>query len=68
MPAFVRSNVDPAEIRLVIEIRRDDFDRTSGRVLDALCHGIEAAAVARHEDKIVATVCETVGINGADAG
>jgi hypothetical protein len=55
MPASVaQQRFDPAEIRLVIKIRRDDFDRPAGLVRETLCQAVEAPTVAPHASKKVA--------------
>ena len=59
---------DAAEIGLVVEIGRDDVDRAAGLVGETLCQSVEALAVARHQDQVVAAPGEAIGIDGADAG
>ena len=58
---------DAPEIGLVVEIRGDDVDAPAGLVGELLCQIVEALAVARHQDQIVAAPGEAIGIDGADA-
>ena len=59
---------DAAEIGLVAEVGRDDFDRAAGLVRETLCQAVEAFAVARHQDQVVAALRQPVGVDRADAG
>src|SRR6267143_1671552 len=58
---------DRCEIRLVIEIRWQRSNRASGLTRQTLGERLERCLAAGHEDEVVATLCETVGIDGADA-
>ena len=55
------------EIRLVAEVRSQRSDRASGLARQAGGEFLEPRLVAGHQDEVVATLCETVGIDGADA-
>ena len=58
---------DALEIGLVVEIGCDDLDGSAGLVGETLCQIVEALAIARHQDQIVAAPGEAVGIDSADA-
>ena len=68
MPASVRSNVSILrEIGLVVEIGCDDANGSAGLVAEAFCQIVEAPAIARHKDQIVAAPGKAIGIDCADA-
>jgi hypothetical protein len=56
-----------ARSAFVIEVRRQRSDRASGLACQAGGERLEPRLVAGHQDEVVATLCETVRIDGADA-
>ena len=58
--------LDPPQVRLVVEVGRDGLDAAAGRIGNALRHRLELRPVARHEDEIIATARQPVGVDCAD--
>ncbi len=58
---------DAGEIRLVAEIRRDDLDRATGLVGEALGQFIETGLIAGHEDQVIAPACQAIGVDRTNA-
>jgi hypothetical protein len=57
-----------ARSAFIIEVRRQRSDRAaSGLACQAGGERLEPRLVAAHQDEVVATLCETVRIDGADA-
>jgi hypothetical protein len=55
------------EIRLVIEVCRHQSDRASGLARQAGGEVLQPPLGAGDQDEVVSPLCETVGIDGADA-
>jgi hypothetical protein len=55
------------EIRLVVEVGRQQSDRASGLPRQADGERLEPCLVTGHQDEVIAALCETIGIDGADA-
>ena len=55
------------DVRLIVEIGRQGSDRASGLPRQAAGDRLEPCLVSAHQDEVIAALCETIGIDSADA-